>query len=684
MEYHSPENVNSADLFELIANASSNEVADEAPSPENGVGQRRRDPTADAEAFGRLPDEWARDPKISPEALCILAYRCTFADEKSKFGLSRGGLAEKPLLRSGFGRDVRERAISEAVKSGRLRRTVRRARGHPDHGGWYSEAVDKLALPDDLSTTNSRLVYRGWFDGSMSCPEMATLFYMRAGTGKGPEVYTREITERFGWCRQTSHKVLGAVERCGLIEKIEQRDERGRKAGVTYRARHDLHSKLPAPAIKPEATNSATVKNSGDGKITAVKNPGDDITGDGGGGHIRIALPNGDVLRVSPSSLCPSRKILGCDTLPRSSGVGEAPRNDVSFNKGEIQPLVPERIILKNWKTSDYFRVEHEWCFNGKAKPPLDHDKWNYWLDQFGGAPAHLRTPQAHRHASEIAHELSAVGDEVGDVSIRPALAMVGLAYQVCCDHESGKSIHSLALSAERLMRWTKQGDADWAYDVPPPATKAFDEAHSLANKIANAIDTFDYGIAINRQELLSTYRLEALSRMIAQHSRQCVVDAVNHVTSNESMPPEGRFICGWGWFEPYIEAARAPKAAAAAPEPAPPRRALPFNTLEIIQHADTERFIAPSLIAKGNISLNGWLMAMAAQNRCEPAEVLDAVVDVLQDAALGKLGSREETVRLIVAGSSTNARKRVTQWCFLRQVVEEKLTGRRERKAAC
>jgi hypothetical protein len=217
------------------------------------------------EAFGRLPNEWARDPETSAECLCILAYRTTFADDNGCFGLWQDALSARPILASGFGRDVRERAIADAVRSGRLTRprNVKLPRGP---GQRFARAVDHLHLPPDLHMDNSRMVWRSWFDGTLSCNEMAALLYMHAGTVKGPGVYARELAARFDWSRPKAMAVLHALLGRGLIGVQRRTDVKGRVEGVTYAAALDM----PAEASLPEPT----VKNPGHGDGPLSKNQG--------------------------------------------------------------------------------------------------------------------------------------------------------------------------------------------------------------------------------------------------------------------------------------------------------------------------------------------------------------------------------------------------------------------------
>ena len=195
------------------------------------------------EIFGRLPNDWARNPKASAECLCMVAYRCTFADDKTQFGLWEDRLSREPILVGGFGQGVRARAIAEAVAFGWLDRphNSKLPRGP---GYRFARPFDRLNLPE-CTTENSHMVWRSWFDGSLSCGQMAALLYIQAGTGKGPGVYARELEERFGWSPPTALAVLRALRRRGIVEMQRQHGAMGRVRGVTYIVRPDLGMQLP-------------------------------------------------------------------------------------------------------------------------------------------------------------------------------------------------------------------------------------------------------------------------------------------------------------------------------------------------------------------------------------------------------------------------------------------------------
>src|SRR5262245_52517588 len=154
-------------------------------------------------AWVRLPNEVARDKRLSDAGLVRLAYRATFV---GTFALNATALLRRPIVRgAGFGRDVIERATAEGVACGYLERwQPRRAAGKT-----FASAVEKLTLPPCGASGNAgRMVYRKWFDATLSVQEMAAYLYLRAGTGNGPGMYAKELAARFGWSRPTAAKVI--------------------------------------------------------------------------------------------------------------------------------------------------------------------------------------------------------------------------------------------------------------------------------------------------------------------------------------------------------------------------------------------------------------------------------------------------------------------------------------------
>src|SRR5262249_43101190 len=138
-------------------------------------------------AFGKLPNEVARDRRLSPAAMVAIAYRVTIADDRSLWGLSPADV-KSIVAGKGFGRNVFERAMREARDAGYIQRWQPRP-----VKGQYQKAKDVLTLPPcGASGKAGWHLERAWFDGRFALNELAALLFLRAGTGNGP-AYAREL-----------------------------------------------------------------------------------------------------------------------------------------------------------------------------------------------------------------------------------------------------------------------------------------------------------------------------------------------------------------------------------------------------------------------------------------------------------------------------------------------------------
>jgi hypothetical protein len=227
-------------------------------------------------AFCRLPNSVARDKRLSPPALVLVAYRSTYI---GNFALNENALLRVPIV-SGLGRDAIRQGIGEASEAGYLDRRQTR----PMADGQFGRAIEWLTLPPcGASGKAGRMLRREWFDGTVSVDAMAAYLFARAGTGEGPSLYTTEVMDRFGWSRPTAGKVLKELIKFALLAKQEVRATNGRKVsgGVSYRPL--------APALWA--------------KRTSVKKPGDGAPGNGMAGHLLTCPPHALPKKGAPSSL---------------------------------------------------------------------------------------------------------------------------------------------------------------------------------------------------------------------------------------------------------------------------------------------------------------------------------------------------------------------------------------------
>lgn len=199
-------------------------------------------------AFGRFPNSVARDRRVTPAVLVVLAYRSTFV----------GAFALRPellgrLVSRGLGKNAAQHALRVAAQLGYL---DRRQQPGPSPRV-FGIVKEQLTFPP--AESDARIVWRAWFDGSLGVQQMAALLYVRAGAGKGPRVYRREVQERFGWSAPFTRAVLKSLRRRELLIVRDPR-ARGKFQGAFYVAARMSSSKLePADVVpfdQPEKNHS--------------------------------------------------------------------------------------------------------------------------------------------------------------------------------------------------------------------------------------------------------------------------------------------------------------------------------------------------------------------------------------------------------------------------------------------
>lgn len=224
-------------------------------------------------AFAFFPNVVARDVRVPPSLLVLLAFRMTFADERSAWGINEKKLSNQPIVKKGTGlgkNNIREAlALAQSQELAYLRRWQK-----PGQNGRYGNAADRLTLPPcGDSGKEGRHIKREWFDGTLSLNAMAVFLFMRAGSGKGPALFASEIEDRFGWSRPTVGKYLHELERHKLIDSDWARhpDGNGRFFGKLYRMLPAEHWLI----------------------WSRVKNPGGGLPCSGKQGDTRIFPPHG-------------------------------------------------------------------------------------------------------------------------------------------------------------------------------------------------------------------------------------------------------------------------------------------------------------------------------------------------------------------------------------------------------
>lgn len=242
-------------------------------------------------AFSRFPNAVTRDPRVGPALLVLLAYRTTYVDQRKPYALNERVLLRNPIVRpsTGLGANNIRAAFAEAAQLGLLERK----QSGPVIGGKWPKATETLNLPPAVQQ-DWIIVRRDWFDRSVSLSvslkAMAVWFYCRAGTGKGPRIYAREIADRFGWAERTTRVVIKEMLETRLLERRVARDQAGRISSTTY-----------AP-LEAEKWVGASTRQKPCSGLPCNGSPCDGSPCDGSRGNIRKDSPHGDLSKKRDQS----------------------------------------------------------------------------------------------------------------------------------------------------------------------------------------------------------------------------------------------------------------------------------------------------------------------------------------------------------------------------------------------
>lgn len=251
--------------------------------------------------FARLPDAVALDERLDADGLVYVAFRLTWADHKGPFRIS-----DALMKQVGMGRERARKARASAKECGYL---LRYQPHNPALGERAAISVERVTLPMIEGEHQYRLVWRSWFDSGRrditARPELlaidrikalAAILFMNATRRL---VFARELVKRFGWSRPTAAAVLATLGHAGIVEKREQRDERGRISSVRY---------------------------------SIVKKLGDGFLGNGKVGDIRNELPN-----EAPSEQSPYE-----ESVEKSVSRRDAPTSDEWKGEDRIEEIIEE------------------------------------------------------------------------------------------------------------------------------------------------------------------------------------------------------------------------------------------------------------------------------------------------------------------------------------------------------
>jgi hypothetical protein len=387
-------------------------------------------------AFCKLfPNSVARNKKVTPELLVILANRATYvgtyvSNERSQQHLVRG---------VGLGKNVARRAFSLGKQLGLLQRWQLPGVSK----GEFGKLREKLTLPTcGKSGRAGRTVRRVWFGSSpdnLTVKEMAALLFMRAGTGKGSHVYAREVQTRFGWSRPTTADVIAALVKKRLVHKTAGRTAEGRFSDARYVVPQLSAEKLAASAIH-------------------VKKPGNGLPGNATAGNLRTSLPP-DVL---PSEEPLYRTHRGKYPIPASPEIGATASDD------ELHVEACASSVLLGWVFSDELLSERpEWSVAAETlaavhKVAPDAELRVCLLAAAGRRIASEILSPAGLHAVRwLAATRCRVASEAGENGVEPADAIESIVdaiwYRIgACP---GEWLNSLALIGKRLAGDTFDAD---------------------------------------------------------------------------------------------------------------------------------------------------------------------------------------------------------------------------------
>jgi len=211
----------------------SSSVRGDDPSPET------LRPTTPKKAFAKFPHDVAMDPRLSADALAVLAYRGTFVGD---FRLHHVSVRK----RLGIGK-TRFYAILELL--GRLGYLTREQVRKNGAFGRAKETVNLDCAPRRY--VGYRVHYRSLFEQSIEAKSLGIYLYL-AAFAKTFAISLSQVEARFQRCNASAGKHLKVLIDSGLVERQEPRTASGRFKGTTYVARW--------PSPQPDTVKSDTVE----------------------------------------------------------------------------------------------------------------------------------------------------------------------------------------------------------------------------------------------------------------------------------------------------------------------------------------------------------------------------------------------------------------------------------------
>jgi hypothetical protein len=243
-----------------------------------------------------------------------------------------------------------------------------------------------------------------------------------------------------------------------------------------------------------------------------------------------------------------------------------------------------------------------------------DLEHWRWLLDRYGGAPEHLQTLTAHRHACEMAHWLAQPGH------LDASHALYGIAFAVCEAHQNGKQIRSLGFIAKALMRRTAAGDLSWYLNLPPPEDdEDYTAAETFARKAVQLLSKS--GFPFELDHLLASPEIEMLGDALGQYGQDRFLAAIKWAIANKQKWPQNGRAWRWTWFAECV----AEMASAAEREAIETNRTMRGH-LNAIVAADRARKLNDKL--RGD--LRGLHRFLNEQSRAHSGKSYAAIVGVM------------------------------------------------------
>ena len=197
----------------------------------DGAKQSRRGNASDR-AWGKLPNDIAKNPRVPDVALVLLAYLSTFVGKwvlnwRDVSGICTSGLKERAFWR----------ALRILRTLGLIIRVITPVPGKQGRGRVIE---DILALPN--YGENYRRVERAWFRWVMTMKALALLLFIRACGPVGVKPW--QVEKRFDWSLPTVKKYADELIAAGLIEN------RGAKQAPLYVEANSKKAQFKKPQYK--------------------------------------------------------------------------------------------------------------------------------------------------------------------------------------------------------------------------------------------------------------------------------------------------------------------------------------------------------------------------------------------------------------------------------------------------